>query len=275
MGEKKISVIMGVYNPENSLHLFYAVKSIQEQSFKDWELILYDDGSKEEYARFIREAAALDERIVYFRCRENHGLAFALNACICLSHGKYIARMDDDDLSRKDRLEKQYDFLEAYPQYHWVGSSARLMDGRQFWGKRKMPLIPGKKDFLHYSPYIHPSVMFRRNVLISCGGYSTLKKNRQCEDYELFIRLYEKGFRGYNLQEPLLAYREDKYSYERRTYSRRIREMRLRMEGFKKLDILDLEGFFYSLKPLGAGLVPGPVQHFIRRRRKKDNDELI
>ena len=270
MGEKKISVIMSVYNPENSISLFQAVKSIQEQTFQEWELILYDDGSREEYARFIREAAALDERILYFRCKENHGLAFALNACICLSHGTYIARMDGDDLSRKDRLENQYEFLECYPQYQWVGSNARLMDGRRFWGIQKMPPIPDKRDFLFCSPYIHPSVMFRKSVLTACGGYSTLPENRQCEDYELFMRLYEKGFRGYNLQEPLLAYREEERSYERRTFARRLREMRLRMQYFKRLELLDLTGFCYGLKPLAAGMVPGSVQHFIRKIKQKE-----
>ena len=263
----EISIIMGVFNPEKA-RLFRAVDSIIHQTFHNWELLLYDDGSEKMSAQYIRAAAARDERVVYIRSCQNHGLAYALNACLRRAAGRYIARMDDDDIAICHRLEKQYAFLNAYPQFQWVGSNAELFDAGGVWGYQKMPEIPTKNDFLFNSPYIHPSVMFRREVRIKNGGYSVARRDRHGEDYELFMRLHRNGNRGCNLQEPLLQYFEDYTSHKRRTYRRRIQEMGLRYRGFKELGILSKETFHYVLKPLLIGVVPAPVHHYIRRQMK-------
>ena len=263
----EISIIMGVFNPDKT-RFFQAVNSIIHQTFQSWELILYDDGSDKIGAQYIRAAAARDHRIAYIRASQNLGLAHALNACIERASGRYIARMDDDDIAARDRLEKQYHFLNTHPQFQWVGSNAELFDERGVWGYQKMPEMPEKEDFLFNSPYIHPSVMFRRQVLIKNGGYSVDRQYRFSEDYELFMRLHRKGNRGYNLQEPLLQYFEDYTSHKKRTYKRRIHEMRLRYRGFKDLEILHKGTFHYVLKPLLIGAVPAPVHHYIRRRMK-------
>src|SRR5699024_3199279 len=110
--EIKITVIMGVYNPKQPEYLLQAVQSIIGQTFQDWEMLIYDDGSDKEYIPVIRKAAELDPRIRLIRCEKNHGLAYALNQCIKQAKGQYIARMDDDDISKPGRLEKIYDFLE-------------------------------------------------------------------------------------------------------------------------------------------------------------------
>lgn len=263
----EISIIMGVFNPRK-MRLLNAVDSIICQTYQNWELLLYDDGSDQISAECIRAAAARDHRIVYIRSGENRGLAYALNACLCRASGRYIARMDDDDVAARDRLEKQHAFLNTHPRFQWVGSNAELMDAGGVWGYQKMPEIPTRKDFLYNSPYIHPSVMFRRGVLMENGGYSLARQDQQGEDYELFMRLHRNGGRGYNLQEPLLRYWEDYASHRKRTYRRRIREMGLRYRGFKELGILNKTTFHYVLKPLLVGAVPAPVHHYIRRQLK-------
>ena len=95
----EISVIMGVYNQFNKDILLAAVDSILKQSFTDFEFIIYDDGSHPEAAILLKEVEQLDKRIVLIGHEENHGLAFSLNACIDVAKGKYIARMDADDIS--------------------------------------------------------------------------------------------------------------------------------------------------------------------------------
>ena len=264
----EISIITGVYNPQPG-PLLGAVQSMIRQSCEDWEWILYDDGSNEEYAVLIRRAAALDGRILVFRNSQNHGLAYALNECLRCADGRYIARMDADDLSAPDRLSKQRRFLDNHPQYQWVGSNAELFDGSGVWGFQKMPEIPQRKDFLFNSPYIHPSVMFRKETLLKNGGYRVSPKYRLCEDYELFMRLHRNGGRGYNLQQPLFRYREDYESQKKRNYRRRVRETSLRYHGFRELGILNRNTFPYVLKPLLVGAVPVPVHHYIRRRTKQ------
>lgn len=265
-------MIMSSYNPKDTQMLFQSVRSIIRQTFQEWELLLIDDGSQRSYAKNIREAAALDKRIRYIRNKTNKGLAFSLNRGILLAKGSYIARMDDDDYSRKDRLEKQVEFLEQYPQYQWVGSSALLMEQKHIWGIRIMPVIPVKKDFFRCSPFVHPSVMFRKDWIFSKEMYSADRKFRQCEDYELFLRLYAKGYRGYNLLEPLLIYQENTDSYKKRTYDRRVREVKLRHQMFQTLKCNSVYRTLFVIKPLIVGCIPGKLQHWIHRKeviRKK------
>lgn len=265
----EISVIMSVYRLRCEKCLFQAVQSIVEQSFQDWELILYGDGSDEKDAKIISEVSRMDPRILYICNQKNHGLGYGLNECISHASGSYIARMDADDIAAKERLEKQYEFLQAHPKYQWVGSNAELIDRHGVWGLQKMPEIPHKRDFLFNLPYIHPTVMFRREVLINNGGYQTSKEILQCEDYELFMRLSAQKLRGYNLQFPLLKYWEDYTSYKNRTYARRIREMKVRYRGFRMMGILNKRTVFYVLKPLFVGAVPAPVHHYVRRKMKQ------
>ena len=256
---------MGVFNPRVKERFFRSIQSMIVQSFSAWELLLYDDGSSEPYATAIRSAADLDSRILLIRAPQNHGLADALNTCIRTAKGDYIARMDDDDFSTPDRLYKQYRFLEEHPEYQWVGSYAELVDSQGKWGILRVPIVPQARDFLHNSPYIHPSVLFRKEVLIRNGGYNPARVFFQCEDYELFMRLHQNGERGYNLSEPLLEYWEDRDSYRKRTYRRRIREMNLRYHRFQALGILHTSTFFYVLKPLLVGALPVSLQYSIKR----------
>lgn len=263
----KVSVIMGIYNPEEK-RLFRAVDSVIGQTMQEWELILYDDGSSNEGAEIIRRAAHLDPRITYIRNEKNHGLAYALNQCIRRAKGDYIARMDDDDWSRPDRFEIQMRFLESHEEYQWAGSNAGLFDEDGVWGDMKVPERPDKEDFLRYSPYIHPSVMFRREVFRRNYGYISCGVTRRCEDYELFMRLHIRGERGYNIQEQLLLYREDKAAYVKRSHAYRVNEMRIRYRGFKRLGILKPATVPYVFRPLAGEIIPVARMTYLLRRNK-------
>ena len=138
---------MGSYNPRNKEYLYAAIRSIIHQSFPDWELLLYDDGSDKPFAATLRDVSKMDRRIHYLRGASNQGLAHALNQCIRYAKGKYLARMDDDDLSLPLRLETQVRFLDNQPQYQWVGCAAWLFDKDVPWGKQVMPKSPQNGDF--------------------------------------------------------------------------------------------------------------------------------
>ena len=263
----QISVLMSVYNPDSREIFFDAVKSIVSQTFRDWEMILYDNGSSREKSGMIKEAAALDSRIIYMRRDVNNGIGAALNEAIKISSGRYIARMDADDISKPERFSRQYEFLEQNPQYQWVGSNAELINSKGRWAVWCMPKEPDSKDFLRFSPYIHPSVMFRREILERCGGYP--EKNGRAEDYMLFMYLHSKGFRGYNLQKVLFAYREDRTSYKRRKFSAWLSEMKIRYSGFKMLGILNFKTFFYVIKPLANWLIPNSFMAAFKSRIRK------
>ena len=289
-----ISVIMGVYNQKDARQLRQAVDSVLGQTMQDLEFLIWDDGSDEEGAKVLREVCSGDERIRLIQggCSEspgtespesgpagrnpdpeprkprdpaNHGLAWALNGCIEQARGEYIARMDADDICLPERLARQYEYLERHPEIGYVGCGAELFDDRGTWGRREMPASPSAEDYLRYSPFIHPSVTFRTEVLRQAGGYRTARETMRCEDYDLFLRLYLSGCHGYNLPEVLFRYREDRGSFRRRTFRSRMREMRVRMRYFGRLPVSGGKRLLYTVRPLAAALVPGRVIRLVRR----------
>lgn len=262
---RRISVIMSVYRPETLKNLKMAVDSILNQSLTDFEFLIYSDGAAKETVQFLEMLAKEDSRIRLICGKENHGLAYGLNECIRQAKGAYIARMDDDDCSLTDRLSVQAEYLDSHPQCSFVGCSAQLIDECGVWGSRRMPENPCAEDFLSFSPYIHPSVMFRRSVFETCGMYDTSDRMLRCEDYELFMRLYQSGCYGHNLQRELFQYREDFHGYQKRKYRYRIDESRLRNRAFRAMELPVATRFIYTLKPLAAGMLPAGIQLFLRR----------
>lgn len=262
-----VSVVMGVYNQSDRDALRQAVRSILEQTLSNLEFIIYDDGSNDDTMRSVlEEYRQQDDRICLLGEKENHGLAFSLNACIDHAKGKYIARMDADDISEPDRLETQIAFLEAHPEVDWCGCSARLFDEKGIWGRRDMPERPQKKDFLRFSPYIHPTVVYRRELLDKESGYCETDDMLRCEDYEIFMRLTEKGYCGVNLSEVLLRYRENADSYYRRTLHTRWNEAKLRWRNFREMGLLFPGGWLYVLRPLAGWCIPVPLLRWIKQR---------
>lgn len=274
MNGTEISIIMGVYNQKAFDQLEGAVTSILRQSFRDFELLIYDDGSDRDVVDKLDQLALKDRRIRLFHGKENRGLAFGLNYCIRKAKGRYIARMDADDISMPCRLEKQYRFLEEHREFAFVGCNAGLLGEHGVYGERTMPEKPGAEDFLAFSPYIHPSVMFRRGIFDKYGLYSEAEENRRCEDYELFMRLFQQNCRGFNIQEVLFLYREDEQAFQKRKYRYRIDECRLRYTYFKKLGILAGKGWLYAIRPLIAGLVPAKLIYRIKKGKEKHGVSL-
>ncbi len=253
MSTPQISVIMGTYNPCMD-DLSRAVRSVVNQTFESWELIICDDGSEQDVYLKIKKLEKLDNRIKCIRCKQNEGLAAALNKCIDIASGNYLARMDDDDISLPDRFLKQYEFLEMNDTYDWVGCEADLFDSDSIWGRASRPEQPDSNSFLHSSPFVHPSVMFRSSVFSDNTRYSVSKITARCEDYELFMRLYSIGRRGYNLQEVLLQYKEDG-KVLKRSMKYCFYEMLVRIQGYRRLRILRLRNMPYVLKPIAVGLI--------------------
>lgn len=260
-----ISVIMGIYNEQTS-YAKKAIYSILNQTEKNIELIICDDGSNKEFYNWLQHFCRKDNRITLLRNKHNLGLSATLNKCLSFAHGEYIARMDGDDISDERRLEKQLQVLENNPEYALAGCNVKFIDSQGIWGERRLKEIPEKKDFLYTSPFVHPAIMIRKDVMDELGGYSEEQYSVRTEDYELFMHLYAKGYKGYNLQEFLFYYREDKKAYKKRRYRYRLNESRVRYQGFKELGILK-GNMRYVLKPLIVGLIP--IRLIIKIRKRK------
>lgn len=171
-----VSIIMGVYNCKNYNLLRKSVESILQQTYKDYEFIICNDGSTNNTLEELKKIAQSDSRIKIISYEKNRGLNHALNECLAVSQGKYIARQDDDDVSKPERLKKQVQFLDKNREYAIVGTCADVFDNNGIWGEYTVPEKPQKGDFLWNSPFMHPTTMMRKAELLSGGGTEKPKK---------------------------------------------------------------------------------------------------
>jgi glycosyltransferase involved in cell wall biosynthesis len=197
-----ISVIMSVYNGER--YLKEAIDSILSQSFKNYEFIIIDDGSTDSSQDIIRFYG--DARINLI-VQKNSGLSGALNKGIRAAKGRYIARMDADDISYSNRLEAQFAFLEANSHFVAVGSNADVMDmnGRDLYLSDLETDWERIKERLPFSPFFHSAVMMKRDAVIKAGFYNEVIKH-YIEDALLWNQLSRQGNLG-NLKDALIRYR--------------------------------------------------------------------
>lgn len=184
----KISVVLCVYN--GSDFIFNSIKSILDQSFHDFELIVVDDASNDSTQSILGNID--DPRIILVRNEVNIGLTKSINKAINFARGQYIARQDADDESMPDRLEKQYHYMEANPSIGLLGTFAEFFDdAKSIIGNWVMPVT--NLDINNALPagnvFCHGSVMIRRSVLEKSGLYR--EKFRFTQDYELWLRIAE------------------------------------------------------------------------------------
>lgn len=277
-----ISVLMGsLYGRKNLFLLQRSIDSILAQSFDCFEFLICDDGSTHGAKRLVEEYAKRDPRIRMIRPGNKFDLAAKLNACLKEAKGEYIARMDDDDFSHPERFQKQLQALSENIEIDFAGSNVRLVQvvhregsddhvtSRRI-GIRKLPEFPTVRDFLMTQPFIHPALMFRRSALEAVGGYSEDKHQILCEDYDLLLRMYAKGFRGMNLQEELLDYTVPADGKGPRRMRHRMNEAITRFARFKELDLLP-KALPYVVKPILVGLLPGRVADRLKSIAITDN----
>lgn len=201
-----VSVIIPCYNAEK--YVESAVRSIMSQSYKNLEIIVTDDCSTDNTLKILQNLAKEDSRIKLYKNETNLKIVKTLNNMILQANGKYIARMDADDISLPRRIEKQVDFLENNIDFSFCGTNAYHIDENgKIIGKSILPeTFEDNKFFLKfYSTFYHPTVMICSDVY---------KKNLYdqeflyAEDYELWSRLiFEKKLKGANLQNKLFLYR--------------------------------------------------------------------
>ena len=145
-----------------------------------------------------------------------------------------------------------------------MGANIIKFDEEGIFGSYQYPERPTKMDFLWNSPFAHPSVMIRKEILDRVGGYLDKPRTKRCEDFDLWMRLYEAGYKGYNIQKPIFEYYEGRNSYGKRKFKYRIAEMRTRIYGYHRLGLMP-KGALYAVKPLIVGLIPKCILAGIRK----------
>ena len=122
----KISVLMSAYNSEK--YISESIESILNQTFKDFEFIIINDGSSDNTAKIIQKYAEKDERIRFINSKQNQGIIAALNPGFSMCRGEYIARMDSDDISLPKRFEKQIEYMDKHSECGVLGTSIIIFD---------------------------------------------------------------------------------------------------------------------------------------------------
>ncbi|MBD5160643.1 MAG: glycosyltransferase [Oscillibacter sp.] len=267
--EPLISVLMGVrYIRDDLFFLKRAVASIMAQTYQRIELLICDDGSTSGAAEYLAEAARKDLRIRLIRRPGCLDLASKLNLCLTAAKGAYIARMDDDDYSRSDRLEKQVSFLLENKDIAFVGCNVDLYRNGEKVGRWEFPERPMVRDFYINQPYIHPTLMFHREALEVVKGYSEDRRQVLCEDYDLLLRLYAEGYQGANLQEVLFDYTLPATARGSRRMGHRWNETVTRWQRFKNLGVLP-GALPWVVKPLAVGLLPESLLKGLKDRKRR------
>lgn len=200
----KISVVMSVYNGE--LYLGEAIESILNQTYKNFEFIIINDGSTDNSLEIIEQYKKTDPRIVLIS-RENKGLIASLNEGIAVAKGEYIARMDADDISLPDRFAEQVKVMDSDKELVVCGSWINVIGGKyknkttKYYEKDK----DIKAQLLLLSCFAHPSVMIRSEI-IAKHGIQYVESAKHAEDYMLWMELARVG-KFYNIPKRLLTYR--------------------------------------------------------------------
>ena len=214
--EPEISVIMATYN-DPITYVKLSVDSIRRQTFTDWEFIIADDSTDASVKNLLDEYAKNDQRIKILRFKRKLGFVASLNAALTQATGEYVARMDADDISFSERLEREKFFLDNNPDVTVVGASVEIIDANgKVTGKRNYgtDFSEIKKHAFFRNPLAHPTVMFRRKSVMKLNCYD--EEFSMAEDYELWLRLIKTGHELANLPERLLSYRMGDEYYKRR-----------------------------------------------------------
>lgn len=265
MSDIKVSIIMGIYNCASTLE--ESIDSILAQSFKDWELIMCDDGSKDSSKEIaLRYSKLFPNKIKVLENEVNRGLNYSLNKCFEASSAMLIARQDGDDISEPDRLQKLYNFLMLNSEFSIVSSRMAHFDESGVFGESRIVLRPQVNDFIFGTPFCHAASMFKRSAFLAVDGYTESKYLLRVEDYDLWSKMYAKGFIGANLDELLYKMRDDRNAYLRRRYKYRINEAIALYKSYSRLNI-PLSKYVYILKPLIIGILPTRLYHFLRKRK--------
>lgn len=199
-----VTVLLPVYNGE--AYVAKAIESILTQSYRDFELLVIDDGSQDSTPEILARYLNADPRVRVLR-HDNHGVGYTLNRGMREARGRYIAELGADDLALPGRLEKQVAFMEEHPDYVAVGGYLRIVGPQDRpIGLRSYPTTDERLRacMLLYNPFGSPAIMYRRDDALAAGGYTA--RFATCEDYDFLLRLAKRG-KVANLPEPLTAYR--------------------------------------------------------------------
>lgn len=200
--EAIVSIIMPAYNCEK--YVVEAINSVLAQTYKNWELLVLDDGSKDNTLQVIKEFSKKDSRIKALPNGKNMGVSATRNRGIELATGEWIAFLDSDDMWESKKLEKQLEVAkEKEAEFLFTGSSYINEQGEPFKGIFEVPAKVNYKKLRNQNVISCSSVLVKRKYFANIK----MEKDEMHEDYAVWLRILKLGVTAYGVNEPLLVYR--------------------------------------------------------------------
>lgn len=271
MSDKKISVVMGVYNCAETLS--QAIDSIINQTYVNWELIMCDDASTDNTYDIAKAyVERFPDKMILLQNDKNSKLAYTLNRCLEYATGEYVARMDGDDISLPTRFEKEVAYLESHPNIQLVGTAMQQFNDVD--GDIQVIYKPEHTDkrIMHKCiPFNHATIMTYKSVYDQLGGYTVSERTKRGQDYDLWFRFFAQGFTGDNIQEPLYKVREDMNAIKRRTFKTRWEVFQTTKYGYNLLGYPRTWLAKEFCITLVKSLIPLKTQYLFRKIQQKHN----
>ena len=252
-----ITVLMSVYN--DLPYLKDAVESILNQSFTNFEFLIFDDASTDGSSAVLQQYASKDTRIKLITNQTNRGLGFNLARGVKMARSPWIARMDADDLAFPNRLQLQLNYVQAHPDVSIVGGWAiDINNNGQFISERKVPTTDGQiKKLIWTNPLIHGTVLFNKADIERVGSYSRKLAKRQ--DYDLWFRCAQAGLKFANLPQPLIKYRFTDNTLQRNNWKVALVHLRIGWRGCWQVKASPI-AYLGVTKQLIIVLLPPPLR---------------
>lgn len=231
----RITVLMGIYNCAPTLQ--EALDSLYAQTYKNFKIVMCDDGSKDNTLKIAEENARMHENVIVIKNERNMGLNYTLNHCLEYADTEYCARMDGDDISLPTRFEKEIKFLDEHPEYAVVSTPMIYFDENGDFRRGKGRGEIKAADFIHGTPICHAPSMSRTETIKAVGGYSVSDKLLRVEDYHLWFKVFAAGHKLFMMNECLYKMRDDRNAIARRNWLTRKNEAYVQHIGYNMIGI--------------------------------------
>ena len=216
---REYTVLMSVYYKDKADWLKYSIESMLNQTIYPSEIVIVEDGklTKELEDIILKYEKDNPQLFRIIRLEKNSGLGVALSIGIKECKSEYIARMDSDDFSCPERIEKQFKMFEKYPDLGLVGTNVEEFE-RNIKDIKSHVILPEKHEEIYKfskkrCPFRHPTLLYKKSEVLNAGNY---REFYLCEDYDLYVRMLRNKCKCYNIQEPLVYMRIGKDFYKRR-----------------------------------------------------------
>lgn len=263
-----LSALLSVYAMESPTYLYHCLKSFIDQQRQPDQIVLVMDGPLPKELEKVIDSFLSLLPIELVKLEVNSGLAVALNKGLAACTGDYVARMDTDDVMLPERFSVQLSYMQANPNVDLAGCFATEIDEENHKGKERIMPVEHAQivSSLWSNPFIHPTVIFKRDKMVKIGGYNTNLRRRQ--DYELWFRCAKSGFTLANIPRSLLLYRFVAESHQKQTLSLAWGQALIGFSGASSIN-MPMWKRVACFVPFFRSLLPLKLQHWLYGALKK------